>query len=59
MDLVHAQRKINGEKFKDYFWGFSGVTSRKFIIINLSMMPKSNQGKNINFIYINVQEFNI
>jgi hypothetical protein len=30
---------------KGYFWGFFGVVSWTFIIINLSMMPKTNQGK--------------
>jgi hypothetical protein len=59
MDFFRALREINGEKCKDYFWGFFGVASWTFIIINLSMMPKSKQGKNIHSIYINVQEFNI
>jgi len=27
MDFFHALREINGEKCKDYFWGFFGVAS--------------------------------
>jgi hypothetical protein len=44
MDFFFIHQGENGEKVKDYF----SVTSWIFIIINLSMIPKTNSGKNIN-----------
>jgi hypothetical protein len=41
MDFFHTPKQ-NGEKIRDYFWGFFGVALLTFIIINLCMMPKTN-----------------
>jgi len=43
MDFFFLTPKKKGEeKMKDYFWGFFNVALWTFVIIDLSMMAKTN-----------------